>query len=659
MTVLVAAPVLALLAWFAADEGGYEPGQWYPATLVLLGLVVVLASTGAGGLRGRAAVIAVSAFAAYAAWSYLSVAWADAPGTALQGSHRTVAYLAAFAVFALLPWSRRALVGATAAWTLAVAVVAVVTLARLARTTAPLELFNDGRLAEPLGYPNATAALWTAAGVTAIVLASRREVHVALRALMLGAAGMLLELAVLSQSRGWLAALPVIALLVVALTPNRVRLLLHAIPVGIALVLASDALLEPYAQARSLPPADQARELLPTLDPLVSAVGVSAIALVLVGAAVALLDRAREIPDRVQRAGGRVAVVLAVLAAAAGVAVGLAATDGDPGERISSGWAEFKDFETYDGAESRFSSLGTTRYDFWRVATDEFAAHPVTGLGQDNFAQAYMTGRRSAFEEPRWVHSLPLRLLAHTGLVGALLFLIVIVAVAAALLTRAPAPVRAARAAAVVPLVVWLAHGSVDWLWEFPGLSIAALAFAGAATAVGRPLPPPRSAFAMPVRWGAAGLAVVCAGAILLAYVAERDVDRAAGQWAASPDAARQRLARATDLAPLDARPLIVRGVIEQRLGRLDVSRRFFERAARRERRDWFARFELGLIAGQQGDRRRAREALMAARTRNPLDPLVRLAIRRLGQGRPLTFAEAERAARTRVQRRLGRPVLG
>jgi tetratricopeptide (TPR) repeat protein len=663
VALLCALPVVGLAVWWALDEGGYRPLEWQPGTLVVLGVLVAAGLGGAAAVRTRAAAVAVAAAAGYTAWSYLSVLWADAPGTALEGSHRTLLYAAVLCLFALLPWSARVLTGVVAAWCLAIAAIGVSMLFRLAGTDAPLELFNDGRLAEPLGYQNATAALWTLAAFPSLVLAARPETPVLLRPLLLASSGLLLELAVLSQSRGWLLATPVVAVALLALTPQRVRLALFALPVAIAGGLALPRLLDPYAAASGLGAAEQARALVPTLDPLVEIVAATAAGLLFAGIGMVLVDRSTEVPARVRVWSGRVAAGLAAAALLAGAGAAWAATDGDPGGRLQEAWEDFKAFEDTDSGPNpnRFASLGSTRYDFWRVAVTRFAERPVTGLGQDNFAYAYLEDRRSSFEEPRWIHSLPLRLLTHTGVVGALLAAALFGALLAAALSRsAPLDVRTARAAALAPLVVWLVHGSVDWLWEFPALSVPALAFAGAALVVAAPPVARRQApAALLARTAVVAVAAAGAMAVAVAFFAERDVTRAATDWPRAPADAIRRLERAEDLAPLDPRPLLVAGVIAQRRGRLAESRAAFAAAAERDPRNWFAHFELGLVAGLQRDRTAARRALLEARERNPRDATIALALVRLRQGRPLSLAEADREYTTRVQRRLGKPRTG
>ena len=164
-----------------------------------------------------------------------------------------------------------------------------------------------------------------------------------------------------------------------------------------------------------------------------------------------------------------------------------------------SGWDTFKGGYGADSTSGSrlISGLGSNRYDFYRVALDEFLAHPLVGIGADNFQQQYLAHGRSE-ETPRYPHSVELRTLAQTGLVGALLAL---VGLGAALLAgaRAPcaAPIRSCRAVAAAALAgfaYWVVHGSFDWFWEFAGLGAPAFALLGLACA----LAPARAALAAP-----------------------------------------------------------------------------------------------------------------------------------------------------------------
>ena len=178
-----AVPVIGLFVYWAAHEGGYLPTTWEPSALVVLGLLVAaMLGIGLDRIRlSRPAAVALGALAAYTAWSYLSIAWAASPGDALDGSNRTLLFLLTFTLFALLPWREWTALAALSAFALGIGAIAVVTLARLGDAGAVPSLFSDGRLVSPLGYVNATAAIFLVETVLAIALAARRELPALLR----------------------------------------------------------------------------------------------------------------------------------------------------------------------------------------------------------------------------------------------------------------------------------------------------------------------------------------------------------------------------------------------------------------------------------------------------------------------------------------------
>ena len=502
------------------------------------------------------------------------------------------------------------------------------------------------------------------AALPAFVLAARRETPLVLRPPCLALTGMLLALGVLSESRGWLLTLPVALVVLVVLVPDRVRLALFAVPVAVAGALAFATLLAPYdasgggAAALDAAVADASRAVL-----------LCALGLLAVGAVLVALDRTWTPSPRTRIAATRGLAALAILAAlGGGVAVGVA-THGHPIARLDRSWKEFRSGGTLSPgpAGSRFTSLATPRYELWRVAIDTALDHPVLGVGQDNFAQQYLLRRRTAIEEPRWTHSVELRLLAHTGIVGALLFGAWVGLVVLGALRGAREPGRRERralaGALLAPGVVWLAHGSIEWLWEYPALSGATMLFAGVATRAARRDEPPAAVAASPRGRFAApwlrpvGLAVAVVGIVLLgtAWIAERDTDHAAADWPADPAAALARLDRARTLAPLDPRPDLVAGLIALRRDRPADAARALGRAAARDPQDWFARFEAGLAESAVGRPVAARAAFRAARARDPREELVADALRRVGTRRPLSEREASGRLKRRVDRRSGR----
>ncbi|MEJ7784786.1 MAG: O-antigen ligase family protein [Solirubrobacteraceae bacterium] len=661
LPLIAAAPVLALLGWWAFAGGGYAPTVWYPGALALLGLMVVLTMSGALSLpRRRPLAIALAALSAYTAWSYLSIIWAGSPGDAVEGSHRTLLYLLAFTTMALVRWTRAALMIAVGVWIGIVTAAAVVTTLSLGGEGS-LDLIIDARLSEPMGYMNADPALWTMAALPAIYLGSRRETPLIVRPLLIAAAALLIQLSVLSQSRGWLFTLPVVLGLAMLIVPGRLRAAIFALPVAAAAAFSARDLLEPYDVGGSELLSEVAVPLREALAAAASSAWAGAGIALLAAALLVAVDRFAPVPKRVRGAVRPLSAIVLAVAVLGAAAATVTLTDGHPIERLQEGWADFKDFDNGNGpGTARFSELGSTRYDFWRVSTDLWREHPLLGVGQDNFAEDYVQRRQTSREETRWAHSLQLRLLTHTGLVGLLLMLTagVAIALAAGVHQRGRAG-RPAAMLALLPGVYWLVHGSLDWLWEYPVLSTAAFALAGAAAGLGtrlsryagEPRPAPlttrtRALVGVP----AALLAVTVAGWLATAFLAERNLTLGRQGFSADRELGLDRFARARALNPFGAEAALLEGLAAARLGQPDRARLALREAITRSPNDWFAPFELALMPGQPD----ARALLRRAQVLNPREPLIPLAMRRLETANPLTQADAARFLRARVTKRFG-----
>ena len=665
---LAGAPALLIFIWWITREGGYFERSWMPGAILLtvVGAASVIALRADVALPSRPARIALAAFGAYVAWSFLSILWAGTPGDALEGSQRALLYLACFALFVLLPWTPRALLVALLAFIATMTIAGAVTVVRLAGDVPLADLFIDARLRAPVGYHNAAAALWTMAAVPALVLSARSEVPVWLRPPLLASATLMLGLAVLCQSRGWLYTLPVVLLAALLLSPDRLKLIpFAAFGLGEVAIAARD-LLAVNSEGTGLEPGVAERALRPVIDGALTTLGACTGGALVAGFALVYAERllrGRLVLGR--RARRLVGAGLVAAAVAGGAGAVMVATHGDPSGRLQTAWTQFTDMgsETAEG-ETHLATLGSTRYDFWRVALDAWREHPVAGLGQDNFADYYARHRRSPFEEPRWVHSLALRLLAHTGTVGAALFLAFLAAVGAGMLgvwraARDPAA-RAVAGAALLPAVVWVAHGSVDWLWEFPALSMAAMAFTGAALATRAAAEPETAAQAEPPvaarsaraqrAIGAGAVAALLGVSALMApsLIADSAASSAARDWRDDPGRALERLELARTLNPLAARPWLVEGQIQARRGELAAAQAAFARAGAKQRTAWYPPFAQALVASAAGDRPGARRWLLVARRRNPRDRLVADALRRV-DSRPVTFDEAQRRLRERL----------
>jgi len=607
--------VAVMLVW-AAHDGGYDADTWYWGALLMLGLLMAtVLALGTERLRvPRTVLVALAAFGLYVAWSFLSITWAQAPGVALEGSNRALLYLLVFTELAVLPWTAEAALIALVAFVAGVGVIAIAILVRLGAGHHLGQLVLEGRLASPTGYFNATAALFTTVALMAIALAALRELPALLRGGLLAIACAGLQLAVLGQSRGWLFTLPLVVVAAIALQRDRLRVAAAALIPVLATLAARPWLLHVFHSTPG-----------PALGQAATRVGhrgllLCAAAFVL-GASIAKVETMRvprPLSAGLRRGLGAAVVVLAVAAGSIGV---VTATHGHPVRFLQREWHGFTAMSTPGQTASHFGSVGDARIDFWRVAIDAFVAHPVGGLGQDNFADYYVSRGRSG-EDPSWTHSLELRLLAHTGIVGFALFAVFLAAaLSAALRGRRRRAAGAGGAvggglawavsgAALVPLTVWLIHGSVDWFWEMPALSGPALGFLAIAGALGRDRPvrvAPRGRLARGLTVAAAATASIAAVAVLgLPYLAVREISEATDIQQQNPLAALHDLKLAARLNPLSADPGRLGGVIALRSGLFPEAERRFRQAIDREPGGWFAWLGLGLAESMLGDQTRA-----------------------------------------------------
>jgi hypothetical protein len=655
-------PALAAVALFivwATDQAGYPVTHWGPGGLIVLGLLFV--AVGAVGLRPAeiplTVKIALGCLAGYTALSYLSILWAAVPGDAWEGANRTLLYLLVFALFAC--WRQR---GTTAAlllvlWTLAmIALAAFVALHVNAASSASLQrLLPFGRLIYPSGYANANAAQWLMAFWPALLLSRSARLPWILRGTLAGGAVLLAEVALLSQSRGSLYATPVMLVLVFALLPQRTRTFAVLVPIAAGIGAAAPAVLR-VGNNLSADSVSAARVHSATAAMFAAAVIVGLV--VAVGAAVE--SRGEFSASSLNRARRAIAAV-AIATLVAGLAGGWAAV-GDPAARVRHAWDTFKSGHGYaaNGSGSRLTSgFGSNRYDFYRVALNEFLAHPVVGIGADNFQQPYLAHGRST-ETPHYPHSVELRTLTQTGLAGALLALVGLGAALFAGLRVCRDSVRSrtgvlrgdVAAAALGGFAYWAVHGSFDWFWEFAGLGAPAFALLGLACALA-PARAQSQRSPARARWLprgralglAAGAAGLLAGASLAApWLSQLQVQRAARIWTRAPRAAYAELDEAARLNPLSDEAYVVAGTIATRYGDLARADHEFSLALGRMPGDAYAALERGAIASTRGEGKAALMLLERAARLNPRDPLTRHALLLVRQGRRVSVEALNRS---------------
>jgi len=537
------ATVLLLAALFAGDS-------------VWTALAALLAAGGGSALAlaGRArqtagGTVLLGVLLATAAWAGLSLAWSVAPDRSWAELDRTLVF-AAFLVLGLLlgacgpsacRWAAAALVaalGAAVVWALAGKAIPA--------------LFPDGgraaRLRDPIGYWNALALAADMLLVLALTLARAARSTLA-RTAGAGLAYAAIVAVLLAASRAGVAAAVLGVALWLWLSRDRVEAALLALAVSLpALAVAGWAFTRPALVEDAGTRADRVADGAIFGLLLLAGAGLTAVA-------------AREL-DRRAPFGARRALLGRALAALAGVAVLAAAV----GLLLNAGRVaeEFRGGEVAN-VPGRLGSLSSNnRLDWWHEAWDVFSSDRLAGAGANTFEVARKRHRVTA-SSTRQPHSVPLQILAGTGLVGLALFAALVAAAAAAAagaVRRLEGGEQEAAAALAVALALWLAHALVDYPWDFVAVTGPALFAAGVLAAAGQA---PRR-FASPfAAAGAAALAVAAAAAVATPWLAERSVRQVGveisrGDFEAAEDAA----TRAHFLDPLSLSPVFARARVEE-----------------------------------------------------------------------------------------------
>ena len=652
---LPAAAASGVLVFLAVRDAGYEvlPDNWRLVHLFVLGLVgLALVAVPAAGGPSRRVLWAGGLLGGYAVWSYLSIAWAEQNADAWDGANRTAFYALVFALFAFWPLGRRGaplLLGALAA---AIGAVAVIALLRAGAAADPESIFVDGRLAWPVRYPNGTIALWFMAFWPCVAFAARREVHPALRGVFLALAVVLANTSLLGQSRGWLFALPIVTVIYLAVTPGRVRAAWALIAVGLSMLVAGPSVLDAYEAVGA------GEGAAAKIDSAVRAIVVVAVLTGVLSAAAGMLDRRRRVGSRAAQRTGQ-AMLAASLAVVAIGAVAFVAREGNPVTWADARWEEFKGGPQpkAEGGSRLTQTLGSNRYDFWRVAWNGFEEKPLTGIGADNFRHPYLRERSTSDEEPYYPHSVVMRTLGQTGLIGAgLLFAAVGFAAAAALRAtrRQPGLPGVAAAAGLTSFAYFAVHGGVDWFWELPALGGIAFAMLGIAAGLGqRRAIHPRTRRAReplvtsPLALGATG----AAGALLLVAIvppllAVRSTVSARDLFNEDPRRAGdalERLDRAAGLNPFSVVPRLYQGQIVVAIGRSALAADYYRDAITRDHQDEYAHLALGALESTAGRQPQAIEQMTRAVEISPRDELARVLLRDVRAGRVVTIGRVNK----------------
>ena len=602
----------------ALADGFYDLTVWGPICVALLALVLALAVT-AGGRPRLMPALAVGGLAAVWLWSWLSTGWAESADEALVTAGRWALYAAMLTSLLLLMRSQRDRWLPLAAATAGVLVVALYVLVRMLDGEAGA-LFDGGRLENPLGYVNGQAGYFLLAFWPCVAIAEQARSKLLAG---LGAAGGVIvgALLVLCQTRAVLPAVALSGVVMLAVVPGRPRRVWVLAAIGLGLLAISQPLLDVYRESKdSLSPDPGLVEDAARLTLLAAAVVGAAWAAVL-----ALLDRLGRTGPAVRRGEAVVAGAVIVLAL-----VGGTAALGDPVDKVRDQYDDFVNLRGNQRSETRFLSGGGNRYDYWRIAWIEFKDAPLRGQGAGNYDRLYFTERRTS-EDIRQPHSLPLQALAELGVVGALALLAFVGAVFAGLWTlarraRDSAAPRLVAVAAGGAFVAWLAHTSVDWLHNLPGVTGIALCAAAALVAPWTGGPGGRAVTGARIVAVSAVAVLVLAAAYSVGRLAVADQYRidARDNLRSDPVEALRLANQSLAFNDDSLLALYVKSAAYARLGRYRPARGALVEATELEPHDHLPWALLGDLAVRRGDFATARRAYRRASELNPRSKPIR-----------------------------------
>jgi UDP-N-acetylmuramyl pentapeptide phosphotransferase/UDP-N-acetylglucosamine-1-phosphate transferase len=601
--------------------GFYEVSVWGPIALgtlaALLGLLIARPA-----VPRPAAVIGAAALAGLWLWALISVGWSESADQAMTEANRWLLYAALFGVLVLLLSDDR--LGAIVVGTGAAAILGLglyIAIRLLAGSGG--ELFFGGRLSAPLGYVNGQAG-YLVMGVWPLVALAERARKPLVAGAGLAGATFLGGLVLLGQTRAVLPAVVLSALLLLVVVPGRTKRAWALAVAGVGILACMGPVLDVYDSVRGgSPPADdKLRDA--ALAILVASAGAGAVW----GGATAIAGRMGDRTSRARR------FAWAPLAAGAVVVLALSvAAVEDPVGKVREEYRAFVELEDETDDPSRFTSGGGNRYDYWRIAVDQFADNPVKGIGAGNYDRTYFLERRTT-EDVRQAHSIELQTLGELGLVGGVLLAAFLVAIGTGFARRARAAKDDPRARGLVvaaggTFAVWLVHTSVDWLHLIPGLT--GIALCSAAVLVGpwrRPRPEGAGTARLAVL-AICGIAVVV-GAVLVGRAALADRYLNEGREVVPSDPP-EAIAKAHDSQRLNDERLAayyLESAAWARLGDYRRARAALSEAARREAHDFVTWALLGDLATRRGEDRQALRDYRRALSLNPRDATLRDAVR-------------------------------
>jgi hypothetical protein len=606
----------AAVALVAAAEGGYFPPSWGWATVGASVLIIVVLALRPHIDLAALDVVLLGGLAAFAAWIAASIMWTRTVPQSVLETERALVYVTAVAA-ALFLLKRRSV-----PYLLGGLLAAVVTIGGYALVTrlfpARFENFHPiagYRLMGSLGYWNALGIFVAVGSLLALGFAARARLF-AVRAVSAVGLVVLVPTLYFTYSRGAWVALGGGLLVALALDARRLQLLATVLALAPAPAIAVAV----GARSRGLTHTDtsievatrQGHRLALLLLPLAALAAVSTLVL-------ATLERRTSIPARAQRAIGIATAAVALVAATAVVA-----NFGGPAALVDRAAEEFASPPSNDpNLNARlFSFSGTGRNAQYRVAWDAFGERPLVGSGAGTYEHHWLL-ERPVGNKVRDAHNLYLETLAELGVVGLILLATALLGPLVAAFAARRQPLMPAAAGAYF---AYLLHAGVDWDWEMPAVTLAALA-CGLALVVsarrdrGRLVGPS-------ARVGLSAAALVIGAFAFVGLVGNTEIERAGAAIQARDFRAAEAPARKSiTWAPWSADGWRRLGQAQLGIEQNEAARRNLRKAVSKDPLNWDRWFDLALAT--RGEERR--RALQRALELNPRSPELAEYIRTVG----------------------------
>ena len=448
--------VFVALVGLAFENGGFSPGAWTTAAVGLLwvtALVLVLApSVESNSLEG----LWLGLLGALIIWTAVSASWSFDYAHSFLEVRRDLVYLAGVAAVLLVAQRRSAAYLLAGVWSAATVVVVYALVRYLFEPGLRSGGAQPNLLFRPLGYANAMGIFTGFALILSTGFAVRAPRR-AQRTLAFASIAPLTAALYLTSSRASALAVGVGLAAMLAVDRDRGQLivaLLVLAPVGAAVTAASAHSGLTHQGSVHGHGARQAHLLA-----LWIVIGAVLLALARPNAANASRWLGR-LPGR--RRGLSGAIVVAVLAGTA--------------YAVIRGGTEF--------------FTGGYRPAYWHVAWREYVAHPWLGSGAGTFRDYWERhGDQNLLAGALDAHNLYLETLAELGPVGLVLLVSVLALPLATAVSVRRHPVAPAATGAYV---AFLTHAALDWDWEMPVVTLAALACSAAVVIANRDSAPPQ-----------------------------------------------------------------------------------------------------------------------------------------------------------------------